>query len=69
MISTFLDTLYLGTFIFAIISCQKLYALELMFLIQLTYSTFIPINIYCPPFSGLEALKYITGVTPIFTQF
>lgn len=32
-----------------------------MFLLQFTYSSFLPVGIYCPPFTSLSILKYSFG--------
>ena len=39
-----------------------------MYIIQLGYYTLIPINSFCPPFSGLARLRYSTGFNIVFAN-
>lgn len=58
-----LDVLYLIVFAGSIVSCQKMFGIEMMYIIQLGYYSLIPINIFCSPFDGLRGLKYSSGAT------
>lgn len=61
-----LAALYLLAFSLSLFTCNKLYGVELVYVIQLGYYSLIPINVYCPPFFGLEGLKYSNGYNPFF---
>lgn len=60
-VGMFLVVLYWTTFTLGIFTCQKIYAVEMMFAIQFSYISLIPIGTYCPPFTSLEILKYSLG--------
>lgn len=53
IVSLILDAVYLLTFLISLFTCNKMYGIELIYIIQLGYYSLIPININCPPFSGL----------------
>ena len=66
VLSFTLDTLYLLAFTLSLFTCNKMYGLELMSVIQLGYYSLIPINVFCLPFSSLSALRLSSGFNPLF---
>lgn len=52
---------YWMVFIIAVFLNQKIYAVEMMFVLQFGFMSLIPIGTYCPPFSSLSYLKYSFG--------
>ena len=47
------------------ISCKKIQGIELMFLIQVTYYSLIPLDVPLYPFNLLSSLRYSTGAVPM----
>ena len=41
-------------------------ALEIIFLAQLSFYSFIPIGMYCKPFANLIGMQYVRGYNPLF---
>ena len=48
-------------FVTSLFLCQKIHAIEIMFVLQFAYMSLIPIGVYCPPFMNMNILKYSFG--------
>lgn len=57
----YLVIIYWILFGFCFIVKQKIYGVEMMFALQLTYMSYIPSGVYCPPFTSLSFLRYSFG--------
>lgn len=53
--------LYWIIFMVCVFCSQKIYAVEMMFVLQFAFISLIPIGTYCPPFTSLSYMRYSFG--------